>query len=234
MENEKKANNDLQYCYTALDLLEELEKKVYERNELRRQFEEKTQARRNLIIGLCSLVLPAIIWLRLFFSPDGILHQQELGNEFSDFFTRLLSLGTVTVFLFLAGYFFGLFLWDGKMLLPFRNKVEKKFKQEMDVAVERINQGNEEILSQPVFQENRIPQKYLCIEMISILVRYFESHQASFLEMAVYMLDLDMKNSPHYRNILPAFTLCEKEKNYLENYEEEKYIEQIKDKYQKT
>lgn len=120
----EKKLNDLDYCYTTRQLLEQLEKVAYARNEQLRNFQEKIHSRRAIIAGTLSLVLPTIVWGYLLISKSQIFAK----GTFATFGTRLIGLMMVTALLFIIPYLLINAMWRRPSLLLIRKIFEANLK----------------------------------------------------------------------------------------------------------
>jgi hypothetical protein len=211
----KEKLSDLDYCYACWELLKKLEKNVYARNECVRKFRKKANAKQSIMIGLLSLILPIIVWLFLLLSPGGIKDILSSGDNFANFGTRLGGLLMLSAFLFIIIYMLLKAVWDSKLFHPLKKISEKSLSVKLVSDVQSIDKTSKQILNMETFQEKRIPEQYLSAEMMPLLIRYFESGQATFMKEAVYSLKLDLQNTGYYENVVPKETLLQKERLYL-------------------
>jgi hypothetical protein len=214
----EKKINDLDYCYASLQLLKALEKNVYARNERIRFFQEKRNQRQGIIIGGVSAIFPLIIWLFLLLSQkemkEHLMTADSLKN-LENFAIRLAGLVMLSVFMFLLAFMLLKFLWQSRLLHRLKELTEKKLRSALETDVKAIDTVSKDILSQEVFTDPRVPETFMSAEIFSLLIRYFETGQASFMKEAVYALKLELENTGHYANLLPNKTLLQKEKDYL-------------------
>lgn len=207
----EKKLNDLDYCYTTRQLLEQLEKVAYARNEQLRNFQEKIHSRRAIIAGTLSLVLPTIVWGYLLISKAQIFAK----GTFATFGTRLIGLMMVTALLFIIPYLLINAMWRRPSLLLIRKIFEANLKIAALHDIQKIDAQAQAIISKPVFTEPRLSDTFFSVEMLTLLIRYFESGQATFMKEAVYNLNLELKNTGYYASPTTHQTLIQKERDYL-------------------
>ncbi|GAB2022626.1 hypothetical protein RyT2_17000 [Pseudolactococcus yaeyamensis] len=203
--------SDLDYCYASIVLLEDLEKVSYARNERLRLFHEKARARRSVIVGALSAILPVVVWLYLLTSKVSIFNHQT----FAIFGTRLIGLVMVTALLFILPYLFMHMICSRPFFRSFRRLFEKKLISSLSVDIKAIDAQATEIISKPILLEPRVPEAYLSVEFLTLLVRYFECGQASFMKEALYELKLELENTGYYASPKTHQTLLQREKTYL-------------------
>lgn len=188
-------------------------KKSFARNERIRLFQKKVNARQSVIISLAALILPVTLWGFLLFSPNTEL--PGLNESVENTGMRMIGLLLLSMFLFLIAYMLLKELWQSKVFRSVKKLTEKDLIQELLEDIEVIDDEVEEIIYSSVFVEPRIPEKFFSADLLLILIRYFEKGQATFMKEAVFSLNLELKNTDHYENILPKETLLEREKLYL-------------------
>lgn len=203
--------NDLDYCYTAKLLLEQLEKIAYARNDQLRLFKEKVQARQAMIAGTLSLILPIIVWCYLLMFNSQIFEK----GTFATFGTRIIGLTMVTALLYIIPYLILNAMWRRRSLLIIRKLFENTLKTTALHEIQVIDDQAQDIITKPVFTEPRLSDTYLTVDMLTLLIRYLESGQASFMKEAVYHLTLELENTGYYASPSSHQTLLQKEKEYL-------------------
>jgi hypothetical protein len=209
------------YCHQALDALKRLEENSYRRNQARRDFDKKVNRRRTVYSTIVALVLPVIVWVYFLTATPGTVHLSQLGADARTLTTRTFGLVAVSVFLFLIVFFTCTFFWESTVVRPVRKLVERGLKADYLAERATIDAAARQILSERYFTEERIPEKYLSTQMVSLLIRFFDSGQATFMEAAVYMLDMELANSAYYRNIVPTRTLVAAERAQIAEDEQE-------------
>lgn len=207
----EKKLNDLDYCYTARLLLEQLEKISYARNEQLRYFQEKVHARQAIIAGTLSLILPIVVWYYLLMFNSQIFEK----GTFATLGTRLIGLIMVTALLFVIPYMLLNAFWYRSSLLLIRKIFETNLRATTLHDIQKIDAHAQDIISNPVFTEPMLPETFYSVEILTLLIRYFESGQATFMKEAVYNLNLELKNTGYYTNPLSHQTLLQKERDYL-------------------
>lgn len=220
--------NDLDYCYASWELLKDLEKNSYLRNELKRKFQAKAN-KQQFLGGAILSVTPLLIILGYLVFSNEILDTLPLRRNVSNYGLNLVSLIMVGTVLFILVYMFLGVLWNSSILSPFKEITEKNLKNKLESDIEAVDLKAESILSQSVFKEERIPKQFFCSEMLPLLIRYLESGQATIIKEAVYYLELELMNTGHYDNLIPTVTLVQREKAYLLKKKEKlrKEIEKI-------
>ena len=203
--------NDLDYCYASIVLLEELEKVSYARNERLRQFHEKVHARQSFIAAALALILPVIVWIYLLTSKVSIF----AAKTFAVLGPRIVGVLMITALLFLIPYLFLHMVWCQPFLRSFRRIFEKVIRTHLIGDVKEIDAKASAIVTKPVFIEPRVPESYLTVEFLTLLVRYFECGQATFMREALYELKLELENTGYYSSSNTHETLLQREKAYL-------------------
>lgn len=217
---ETNESKDLRYCYNVLEALKDLEDNVYQRNELERKREKKSAKRRSILAGIIALILPIDLWFFFLHSEMGERHLQSFYVNTVAFLIRSFGLLALTVFLFLFVYLFIVYLYETRLFAPLKGLTEKDLNKHFQMQKRKVNSESEEILNREILVSCRIPNRYLSIEMISKLTRFFLSGQATFLEAAVYMLDMELENSKYYKHLIPSVTLIGKTKEQLKKDEQ--------------
>ncbi|SJZ90312.1 hypothetical protein SAMN02745116_01793 [Pilibacter termitis] len=202
--------SDLDYCYASWELLKDLEKNSYSRNECIRAFQEKANARQTLIIGIFAMILPLIVWGRLLLSGNGL--RDILSSNVA---TRLVGLLMVSAFLFVLVFMLLKSFWETKALRPLKKMTEKDLRANLMETVQNIDNQAESIVNHRIFSEGRIPENFLSAEMLPLLIRYFERGQVTIMKEAIYSLKLELQNTGYYTNLMPSETLLQKEREYL-------------------
>jgi hypothetical protein len=216
----EKKISDIDYCYASWKLLNDLEKISYARNERIRTFQEKVNARRSMIVGIIALILPISLWIFLLFIPSSIEERLPgLGESIENTGTRIVGLLLLSAFLFLIVYMILKEVWHSKFFQPLKNVTEKDLKNELFTDIQIIDEKAENIVYSRLFAEPRIPEKFLSADLLLILIRYFESGQATFMKEAVFSLNLELQNTGHYTNMISNETLLQREKAYLSDKE---------------
>lgn len=206
--------NDLNYCYNSLLLLKRLEKIVYSRNECIRQFNKRQNTRSATVSFSIAFFLPFLIWINLLFFSDGINVIFTLRDGIRTLIMRILSLVMISLLIFTLIYFVTLHFWKNTST-PMKKRLERNLRIILVDEINTIDDESKAILSQKELSYSRIPEEYLTSEMLHILIRYFESGQAISLREALYSLDLEIKNTGHYKNLITDDTLLQKEQRYF-------------------
>jgi len=92
---------DLDYCYVSWELLQELEKNTFSRNECIRAFKKESNDRQSLIISVVALILPMILLGSIVFSNHAASLMYGSTGTTENIWTRvvgLLMLSVVFVF----------------------------------------------------------------------------------------------------------------------------------------
>lgn len=207
--------SDLDYCYASLEYLKVLEQNSYSRNEYIRDFREKINLKQSTIIGMVALIFPIILWVNFLISVKIVQQNVVSKNFILDYGTNLLGLLMLSAFLFIIVFLFLKNIWQRKLFRPLAKVFEKKLKQRLMINIKPIDENSESIILLSIFQKPRIPEKYLCVEMLPLIIRFFESGQVHMMKEAIYSLELDLQNTGYYQNIIPNHTLLQREKDYL-------------------
>jgi uncharacterized membrane protein (DUF485 family) len=208
--------SDLDYCYASWKLLTDLETNSYARNQCVRDFQEKVNRRESFVSILLALILPVILWgyfLINSFSSSG--KTPSIGENFGNFWTRLLGILMISILLFLIIFLFSRILWTKNSFRFLKNMFESDLKAKLMDKISPIDDEARRIAYRSIFEEGRIPNDFLSAEMLPLLIRYFERKQATTMKEAVYSLELDLKNTGYYGNLLSNDNLLQREKEYL-------------------
>ena len=206
------AGADRAYCAEALDALARLEKVSRRRNEARRDLERAVAHRRTRWAGLIALVLPVLVGVYFLLTQLGIFHADGAFVGAGRLMTRAFGLVTILVLLYLVGFFLVGALWPTRVMRPLREADERRLRSRYLAERAQIDGDAERILAEPVLAEGRIPEKYLAPNLLTVLLRLFDSGQATFLDAAVYMLDMEIATSAYYAHVVPAETLVARER----------------------
>lgn len=203
--------NDLDYCYASIVLLEELEKVSYARNERLRQFHEKVHARQSFVAAALAMILPVIVWIYLLTSKVSIFN----AKTFAILGPRVVGVFMITALLFLIPYLFLHMVWCQPFLRSFRRLFESVLRANLINDVKQIDAKANDIVTKDVFKEERVPECYLSVEYLTLLVRYFECGQSTFMKEALYQLKMELQNTGYYSSSNTRETLLQREKAYL-------------------
>ncbi len=212
---------DSAYCREALDALRRLEENRYRRNEAKRAFDKKVDRRRSAFSTVVALLLPLLVWVYILTARFDTIRPSHLGADTFALVTRTFGLLAVNVFMFLIVFAACTYLWDTTVFSPLSALVERSLRPAYLSERAAVDATAREILSEKYFTEGRIPERYLSTQMISLLLRFFDSGQSTFLESAVYMLDRELANSAYYQNLVPKQTLVTVERAQIDADERE-------------
>jgi hypothetical protein len=208
-------NVDRQSCADALDALLRLEGNSRRRNEALRDMDRAIARQRTVITTLAALIIPLVIWAFFAVAEAGATHASSFGSGFHDTMMRAFSLIAVTVFIFLIG-FFGLGrLWRSRVMAGLRGLAEQSARKRYFQERDRVDDSTRAILSEPVFIAGLIPEEFLSVQMVTLLLRYFDSGQATFMDAAVYMLKAELQHNKHYGGFGVTATIVDKERELL-------------------
>lgn len=206
--------SDLDYCYASVELLKVLENNAYLRNERIRTFLEQRASRETRIVSLVALLFPAVLLILLFGSP-GNFARELISIE--NFLFRMFSLLMLGLFIFIFCFLLVYYLWHLRLVEPLRKKLTHDLKKELLDDISKIDEHTESIVQKSLFTQPRVPELYLCTEILPLLIRYFEKGLADFMKEAVYALELELKHTGHYHHLVPRVTFLQREKDYLQN-----------------
>jgi len=210
-------NPDYQYCKQVLEQLSKLEKIRAQRFELKREFDKELDKKRSIYAIIIALILPLIVLIYFFVSEYGMASIRGGANNLV--FTRTLGIFIICTFMFIGTYLFVCNLWDKKNFLDLKAKAQKALLEKYEDKKLEINKESQAILNSDLIKNSKIPQRYLSVNMITMLMRYFNKGHASFMDSAVAMLDMDIKKSSYIQRVAnDEETLIEKETDYLKNY----------------
>lgn len=208
---------DLDYCYVSWELLQELEKNTFSRNECIRAFKKESNDRQSLIISVVALILPMILLGSIVFSNHAASLMYGSTGTTENIWTRVVGLLMLSAFLFLIVYMLSKELSKYKVFRPIKKIINQDLEANLRLEVDAIDQKASKIVNDSILKDSKIPEKFLSSEFLLVIIKYMESGQASFIKEAVYALQLDLNNTGYYANILPKETLLQLEKKYLLN-----------------
>lgn len=206
--------SDLDYCYASVELLKVLENNAYLRNERIRTFLEQRASRETRIVSLVALLFPAVLLILLFGFP-GNFARELISIE--NFLFRMFSLLMLGLFIFIFCFLLMHQLWHLHLVKPLRKKLTRDLKKELLDDIKKIDEHTESIVQKSLFTQPRVPELYLCTEILPLLIRYFEKGLADFMKEAVYALELELKHTGHYHHLVPRVTFLQRERDYLQN-----------------
>lgn len=206
--------SDLDYCYASVELLKVLENNAYLRNERIRTFLEQRASRETRIVSLVALLFPAVLLILLFGFP-GNFARELISIE--NFIFRMFSLLMLGLFIFIFCFLLMHQLWHLHLVKPLRKKLTHDLKKELLDDIKKIDEHTESIVQKSLFTQPRVPELYLCTEILPLLIRYFEKGLADFMKEAVYALELELKHTGHYHHLVPRVTFLQRERDYLQN-----------------
>lgn len=206
--------SDLDYCYASVELLKVLENNAYLRNERIRTFLEQRASRETRIVSLVALLFPTVLLILLFGFP-GNFARELISIE--NFLFRMFSLLMLGLFIFIFCFLLMHQLWHLHLVKPLRKKLTHDLKKELLDDIKKIDEHTESIVQKSLFTQPRVPELYLCTEILPLLIRYFEKGLADFMKEAVYALELELKHTGHYHHLVPRVTFLQRERDYLQN-----------------
>ena len=206
--------SDLDYCYASVELLKVLENNAYLRNERIRTFLEQRASRETRIVSLVALLFPTVLLILLFGFP-GNFARELISIE--NFLFRMFSLLMLGLFIFIFCFLLMHQLWHLHLVKPLRKKLTHDLKKELLHDIKKIDEHTESIVQKSLFTQPRVPELYLCTEILPLLIRYFEKGLADFMKEAVYALELELKHTGHYHHLVPRVTFLQRERDYLQN-----------------
>ncbi|QAY69879.1 hypothetical protein [Xylanimonas protaetiae] len=201
-------SKDRAYCVDALDALRRLEANRYRRNEAARELERQARRRWTAWSFGVALVLPVLVWAYFLASEAGFAHLHQ-------FPARTAGVLVASVFLLVVGWVAAAGLGSTRLFAGVRDQAARGPRGLHAREVAAADAAARRILAEPTLSEGRIPDRYLSPRMVSMLLRFFDAGQATFLESAVYMLDAELRGSAHYRNLVPAETTASRERERL-------------------
>jgi len=206
--------SDLDYCYASVELLKVLENNAYLRNERIRTFLEQRASRETRIVSLVALLFPTVLLILLFGFP-GNFARELISIE--NFLFRMFSLLMLGLFIFIFCFLLMHQLWHLHLVKPLRKKLTHDLKKELLDDIKKIDEHTESIVQKSLFTQPRVPELYLCTEILPLLIRYFEKGLADFMKEAVYALELELKHTGQYHHLVPRVTFLQRERDYLQN-----------------
>lgn len=206
--------SDLDYCYASVELLKVLENNAYLRNERIRTFLEQRASRETRIVSLVALLFPTVLLILLFGFP-GNFARELISIE--NFLFRMFSLLMLGLFIFIFCFLLMHQLWHLRLVEPLRKKLTHDLKKGLLDDIKKIDEHTESIVQKSLFTQPRVPELYLCTEILPLLIRYFEKGLADFMKEAVYALELELKHTGHYHHLVPRVTFLQRERDYLQN-----------------
>lgn len=209
--------SDLDYCYASVELLKVLENNAYLRNERIRTFLEQRASRETRIVSLVALLFPAVLLIILVSPSNDIGSELVLRENLQGFVLRMFSLLMLGLFIFIFCFLLVYYLWHLRLVEPLRKKLTHDLKKELLDDISKIDEHTESIVQKSLFTQPRVPELYLCTEILPLLIRYFEKGLADFMKEAVYALELELKHTGHYHHLVPRVTFLQRERDYLQN-----------------
>ncbi|MCH4169514.1 MAG: hypothetical protein LKF42_09675 [Streptococcaceae bacterium] len=214
--------NDLDYCYAVWQILMNLEKNMFTRNERIRAYQKQIHSREALGLSILSLVPIIFLWLRLSY-----LQLIFLTDNLSIIIlgTRVLGLLMLSVFLYLIFYLLLKFLLQFYPLTLLRRKLEKKLRKQFIFAIGQIDIHSIALINELNAEKLRLPENLMSAELIEMLIRYFETGQVITINEAVYALRLELENTGYYSRLLSPETILSKVNSYLA--QQKKFFERV-------
>ncbi|GAA2178655.1 hypothetical protein GCM10009785_02140 [Brooklawnia cerclae] len=207
------SSTDRDYLVATLDALRRLEDVGKARGDLDRDLERRTQHRRTLVSALVAAVIPIGIWV--FFVAAQVAAARSLTEGLNMLAVRSIGLVGATVLLFLVVYIICNWLWHSTAVTRLRAVVEKPVRADYLRLRDALDVRSEAILAEPVFADPRIPANFIHPHTVALLLRFFDSGQATFLDAALYMLRQEMANTVYYSQIVPAETAADRERERI-------------------
>lgn len=197
--------DDLNYCYSVLDALKALEENHTKRENLNQMIQKRTKYKANFG-KLSSLLLVPLIMV------------------FTILFSRMWSVPTILLLFLLLieslAYILGMIWWKKFGEAQVIALGQKEYRQELS----RIDEKSMNLLNHPPLVSLRIADKYLSIDSVTQLIGYLQKRHASFLEEAIYMMELDIKNTKYGKKAFGEDNIFQKEKKYITKKQEKKLM----------
>ncbi|WP_028708392.1 hypothetical protein [Propionicicella superfundia] len=204
------SSTDRDYLVATLDALRRLEDAGKARGDLEREFVRRSQHRRTLLSALVASIIPIGTWA--FFLATQVGASRDLVESLNLLVVRSMGLVGATVLLFLVVYIGCNRLWRSTATGRLRTFVEKPVRAEYLRRRDALDARSEAILAEPVFADPRIPANLIHPHTVTLLLRLFDSGQATFLDAALYMLGQEMANTAYYSHIVPGETPADRER----------------------
>lgn len=215
--------NDLDYCYATWQILIDLEKNTFARNEQIRAFQAQIRSKEAILLSVLALIPTILLWLLLFRPKIIVL----IGNQsLLKVATYFLSLLMMSVFLYLICFLtlkFSLQLYPVSVL---KAKLETSSRQQLILSIQLIDLASVKLLAEFKKERLRLPENFLSAELVEMLIRYFETDQVLTINEAIYSLKLELTNTGYYSRLGKQETLFVKVSDYLA--QQDKLFESIR------
>ncbi|MCL2114029.1 hypothetical protein [Lactococcus protaetiae] len=205
---------DLQYCYKLLETINDLEKVNHKRGDLQRKLEHKALHSQSFYACIIALILPLFLVIFSSLTALNIIPVNFIGQDITLAIPRLIGVLIISIMIFLVSDLVLTSIGRKYFMTSSKKYWAKKIKL-TDCEFE-LNKESSNIFKNSVLAENRLEDKYLSSQGVIMLIRYFETNRASFLDEAVYMLDLNIENSQHGVSPLELENIIQKERKILE------------------
>lgn len=191
-------NDILTYCNRTIDVLQKLENNMIQLNVLKRDYESKIHYKRNRQAFLTAVIIP--VFLVIYYVITS--WEYHAGGQMTTFSTRIFAVifasAMIGAFIFLTYNY----LWN-RDKLPFSKKVMmKKTLHDFQKKKDKVDENTRNLLSKDEIDRSIIPEEYLNIRSISLIMRYIKTGQADVIDEAIFMFELDMekekKRGNHY------------------------------------
>lgn len=196
--------NDLYYCEEVLKLLKTLEQNKSRRVAMKTELEEQLKKTRNfhaLFIGLIFALVVGALFLAFGMSIAAIIG------------------GIIALFAGASVYFL---LWNKASAGGMQEKAKNKLLKETSQERMKLVEDSKRVLDDELIKNSDIPDAYLTIRVVSMLVRNLKSNQADSIKTGLAMLELDLNNGKnhYYQQMLSqSESLIESEKKYVETFD---------------
>ncbi|WP_096818583.1 hypothetical protein [Lactococcus fujiensis] len=185
------------YCRMVLSELQQIELKSIERREISEQIKKRVQFNFEIVAGVISFF---VAWG---FLLTGIIKNSTLSS----------LMGVVSIFV--LTYITCVLLWHTPLFARFRRANFERRLNNSQEKIDEINRDNTNLLLSKDIKESYIPRQYLSIQVLTILLRYFENNQASFLNEAIGLFEDDLAHTEMELKDISKENVIDREVLYL-------------------
>lgn len=211
-----KHQEDLNYCYRVLDLLEKFEINAKKRALLRKKAKKVLEHEVSFLTAISASILS--IFLPLFFIPlsdkDSLLNlsRQSFAADFGILFFSIILLWINLYLLFHLIYRKGIFRWSKK-------RVRKRVYREMSKEKKQIGREHALLIKNKDLLNARIPDRFLNVPAISYLIKKLEKNSSATLKQELKELEAKIQDETFKRTIVMSGKTViqrERENHYLD------------------
>jgi hypothetical protein len=173
------------YFTGIIDVLEQLERSIFNINDLKREFDYEVNKKINRQALIAAIVFPMILTSVYVVEGSGLVGNAVLTMQPSVAFLRMFGAGFIAWTMGVALNFFFKYIWLHDYLPSGQAAKQKAMLSRYKLRKNKLESDAELIVSHRGLRHIDIPKGYMNIHMMSLLVDYIHQGKAKTLKEAV-------------------------------------------------